>query len=214
MISGNLTFFIKFPRYSISSRTPTPFPFPLTTKNRMLSHPVPLEIVGVINHQSFNGTQSTCPISLWNKVVESPVSHFIVTPVQSTALTVPLSVAVPCQQTRSPTLRSRDWWPVMYATVTWALTEIIKVRATAVKLSIMHQYDVHIADVHAIQHFSANLIKPILYHDRDHASRKNLNRFRHDCRIAAHCLAPMCFTLLAGANSMPASSRARRSYAK
>jgi hypothetical protein len=41
----------------------------------------------------------------------------------------------------------------------------IKVRTTTVQFSIVHEYDVHIADVHAIQHFSANLIKPIFYHD-------------------------------------------------
>jgi hypothetical protein len=63
--------------------------------------------------QTFIGTRSICPISLCRTEFVCPLSHFIVTPVQSTALTLPRSVALAFQQTRSPTLRSRDWSPVI-----------------------------------------------------------------------------------------------------
>src|SRR5258708_9737710 len=65
-------------------------------------------------HQiSFVGTRSTLAMSLCETELASPSSQEMVTSLQDVPVTVPRSVVVAPQQTRSPTLRCLDWSPVM-----------------------------------------------------------------------------------------------------
>jgi hypothetical protein len=59
------------------------------------------------------GTRSTCLMSLCSIDDLLPSSQAMVTPFQVVLVTVPRSVVVAPQRTRSPTLRSRDCSPVM-----------------------------------------------------------------------------------------------------
>jgi hypothetical protein len=62
---------------------------------------------------NFTGTRSTRFISLCKIEVVRPSSQLMVTPLQVVSTTVPRSVVVAPQRTRSPTLRSLDWSPVI-----------------------------------------------------------------------------------------------------
>jgi hypothetical protein len=62
---------------------------------------------------NFTGTHSTRFISLCKIEVVRPSSQLMVTPLQVVSTTVPRSVVVAPQRTRSPTLRSLDWSPVI-----------------------------------------------------------------------------------------------------
>jgi hypothetical protein len=64
-------------------------------------------------HIDFVGTRSTFAISLCETELASPSSQEMVTSLQDVAITVPKSVVVAPQQTRSPTLSPLDWSPVM-----------------------------------------------------------------------------------------------------
>jgi hypothetical protein len=63
-------------------------------------------------HIIFVGTRSTCAMSLWLTEFASPSSQAMVTSLQDVPITVPKSVVVAPQQTRSPTMRVLDWSPV------------------------------------------------------------------------------------------------------
>src|SRR5450432_4527607 len=60
-----------------------------------------------------HGTRSTCAMSLWLTELASPSSQAMVTSLQDVPITVPRSVVVVPQQTRSPTLSVLDWSPVI-----------------------------------------------------------------------------------------------------
>jgi hypothetical protein len=60
-----------------------------------------------------HGTRSTCAMSLWLTELASPSSQAMVTSLQDVPTTVPRSVVVVPQQTRSPTLSVPDWSPVI-----------------------------------------------------------------------------------------------------
>src|SRR5882672_438355 len=64
-------------------------------------------------HTTLFGTRSTCAMSLWLTELESPSSQAMVTSLQDVPVTVPRSVALAFQQTRSPIFRSLDWSPVI-----------------------------------------------------------------------------------------------------
>jgi hypothetical protein len=64
-------------------------------------------------HTKLAGTRSTRFISLCKIEVVRPSSQLMVTPLQVVSTTVPRSVALAFQQTRSPVLRSLDWSPVI-----------------------------------------------------------------------------------------------------
>jgi len=64
-------------------------------------------------HFNFTGTRSTCAISLCRIEVVCPSSQSMLTPLQAVPTTVPRSVVLAPQQTRSPTLRSLDCSPVI-----------------------------------------------------------------------------------------------------
>jgi|ERR1700687_4624386 hypothetical protein len=65
-------------------------------------------------HINLTGTRSTRAMSLCGTELTSPSSQEMVTSLQDVPVTVPRSVVVAPQQTRSPILSVRDWSPVIY----------------------------------------------------------------------------------------------------
>src|ERR1700738_788691 len=64
-------------------------------------------------HINLTGTRSTRAMSLCGTELTSPSSQEMATSLQDVPITVPRSVVVAPQQTRSPTLSPLDWSPVM-----------------------------------------------------------------------------------------------------
>src|ERR1700692_5102108 len=64
-------------------------------------------------HINLTGTRSTRAMSLCGTELTSPSSQEMVTSLQDVPVTVPRSVVVAAQQTRSPTFSALDWSPVI-----------------------------------------------------------------------------------------------------
>jgi hypothetical protein len=77
-------------------------------------NPVPSEMRKGYFHINLTGTRSTRAMSLCGTELTSPSSQEMVTSLQDVPVTVPRSVVVAPQQTRSPILSVRDWSPVIY----------------------------------------------------------------------------------------------------
>jgi hypothetical protein len=72
---------------------------------------------------SFTGTRSTSAMSLWESELVSPSSQEMVTSLQDAPTTVPKSLIVTPQQTRSSILSLRDWSPVIWPSILLALPD-------------------------------------------------------------------------------------------
>ena len=66
-----------------------------------------------LHYQPLRGTRSTCFISLWCIEIVRPSSQAMTMPPHPLLLTVPRSVALESQPTRSPAFKSRDCSPVI-----------------------------------------------------------------------------------------------------
>lgn len=71
------------------------------------------EIKRLHGHTKFVGTRSTRAMSLCETELASPSSQKMVTSLQDVPVTVPRSIVVAPQHTRSPTLSVLDWSPLI-----------------------------------------------------------------------------------------------------